>query len=204
MECASLYQPPACSTACECRASVCGDGHCGPSEDCTTCAQDCGTCGATTTTSTTTTSCPTTTVPLTCIGSFSGACGSAPCPPGQTCVEGGTASCESPGPRPACGDITEPFCASGVCPAGMECASLYQPPACSTGCECRASVCGHGHCGPSEDCSSFAQDRRTSGSTLFPYTTLFRSPTTTVPLTCIGSFSGACGSAPCPPGQMCV
>src|SRR5215475_5480352 len=40
------------SPPCSC---VCGDGLCGPSEDCGTCPQDCGTCPTTSTTTTTTT-----------------------------------------------------------------------------------------------------------------------------------------------------
>src|SRR5438094_557243 len=119
--------------SCSC---VCGDGLCGPAEDCSTCPADCGSCPPTNTT-TTTTSCPTTTAPLTCIGSFSGACGTAPCPPGQTCIEGSSGSCECVGPPPPCDGLTEPFCGSGVCPPGMQCVSLYEPPACSTACECR-------------------------------------------------------------------
>ena len=38
------------SPPCSC---VCGDGLCGPSEDCSTCLQDCGPCPTTTTTTTT-------------------------------------------------------------------------------------------------------------------------------------------------------
>ena len=121
------------SPPCSC---VCGDGLCGPAEDCSTCPADCGSCPPTNTT-TTTSSCPTTTAPLTCIGSFSGACGTAPCPPGQTCIEGSSGSCECVGPPPPCDGLTEPFCGSGVCPPGMQCVSLYEPPACSTACECR-------------------------------------------------------------------
>src|SRR2546428_6252678 len=37
------------SPPCSC---VCGDGLCGPSEDCSTCPQDCGPCPTTTTTTT--------------------------------------------------------------------------------------------------------------------------------------------------------
>src|SRR5437667_2783024 len=42
------------SPPCSC---VCGDGLCGPPEDCTTCTQDCGPCPTTTTTTTTTLPC---------------------------------------------------------------------------------------------------------------------------------------------------
>src|SRR5438477_12306222 len=38
-----------------CRCSICGDGLCGPSEDCSTCPQDCGQSGITTVTTVTTT-----------------------------------------------------------------------------------------------------------------------------------------------------
>ena len=123
------------SPPCSC---VCGDGLCGPSENCSTCPQDCGPCAPTTTTATTTTtSCPTTTIIRLCKSSFSGDCQFGECPPGQSCVDGGLGRCECVGPAPPCGSTTEPFCAEGVCPAGMQCTSLYVPPACSTGCECR-------------------------------------------------------------------
>src|SRR2546430_10492634 len=48
---AGLCSCTAGSPPCSC---VCGDGQCGPSEDCSTCPQDCGTCPTTTTTTTTT------------------------------------------------------------------------------------------------------------------------------------------------------
>src|SRR5207247_438715 len=99
------YRPPPFPYATLFRSCVCGDGLCGPAEDCSTCPADCGSCPPTNTT-TTTTSCPTTTAPLTCIGSFSGACGTAPCPPGQTCIEGSSGSCECVGPPPPCDGLT--------------------------------------------------------------------------------------------------
>src|SRR2546425_12549708 len=49
------------SPPCSC---VCGDGLCGPAEDCSTCPADCGACPTTTTTSTTTSTSTTTTTPL--------------------------------------------------------------------------------------------------------------------------------------------
>src|SRR5438094_10027210 len=49
------------SPPCSC---VCGDGLCGPAEDCSTCPGDCGTC-PTTTTATPTTTTTTTTTPCT-------------------------------------------------------------------------------------------------------------------------------------------
>src|SRR5262249_9180586 len=56
---------------------LCGDGLCGPSEDCSTCAQDCGTCPTTTTTTSTSTSTTSSTTPgCTTLGApCSGSCG---------------------------------------------------------------------------------------------------------------------------------
>src|SRR5437763_13865731 len=84
------------SPPCSC---VCGDGLCGPAEDCSTCPADCGSCPPTNTT-TTTTSCPTTTAPLTCIGSFSGACGTAPCQIGRASCRESAWSWECAGASP--------------------------------------------------------------------------------------------------------
>src|SRR5438132_13993165 len=42
-----------CTTGSPHCSCVCGDGLCGPSEDCSTCPQDCGPCPTTTTTTTT-------------------------------------------------------------------------------------------------------------------------------------------------------
>ena len=59
------------SPPCSC---VCGDGLCGPPEDCTTCPQDCGPCPTTTTTTTTTLPCSICfgTVTDSCLGPCSG------------------------------------------------------------------------------------------------------------------------------------
>src|SRR5438094_599657 len=109
MQCVSRYEPPACSTACECAEAVCGDGLCGPAEDCSTCPADCGytpsygDC-------TSAVSCSDPTAPLTCIGSFSGACGTAPCPPDQTCIEGSSGRSEERRVGKECDGLTEPFC----------------------------------------------------------------------------------------------
>src|SRR5438552_9322869 len=55
------------SPPCSC---VCGDGLCGPAEDCPTCPQDCGPCPTTTTTTTTTLPCSIcfVTVDCSCLG----------------------------------------------------------------------------------------------------------------------------------------
>src|SRR5207302_5467028 len=47
-----------CTTGSPHCSCVCGDGLCGPSEDCSTCPQDCGPCPTTTTTTTTTIATP--------------------------------------------------------------------------------------------------------------------------------------------------
>src|SRR6266480_5448233 len=127
------------SPPCSC---VCGDGLCGPSEDCSTCPADCGPCPPTTTTTTATTPathvfCPTTTAPLLCVGPYNVPCGDRPCPPGQTCADAGAGMCGCVGPPAPCGTVNASMCGQGVCPTGMQCVSLYEPPACADACECR-------------------------------------------------------------------
>jgi hypothetical protein len=85
----------------------------------------------------TTTSCPTTTIAASCLNAFP-ACGTWPCPSGMTCSTGGPSGhCQCLGPAPACGDVSQPFCSLGTCPAGTQCTSVYEPPACASLCECR-------------------------------------------------------------------
>src|SRR6058998_3457607 len=87
------------SPPCSC---TCGDGLCGPSEDCSTCPQDCGPCAITTTTITTTTtaSCPPATA-FYCGGVGCRPDGAPGCPPGPAlCPSGMTCdpmTCESTG-----------------------------------------------------------------------------------------------------------
>jgi len=127
------------SPPCSC---VCGDGLCGPAESCSTCPADCGPCPPTTTTTTATTPsthvfCPTTTAPLLCVGPYNVPCGDRPCPPGQTCADAGAGMCGCVGPPAPCGTVNASMCGQGVCPTGMQCVSLYEPPACADACECR-------------------------------------------------------------------
>ncbi len=115
------------SPPCSC---VCGDGLCGPPEDCSTCPQDCGTCTTTTTSTTTTMTrplsfCTTTTIPLCGPGSPPQTCppNFAACPGGQTCQTDPT-GCSCVGPAPACSDAGVFFCSSGTCPAGQTCQTV--------------------------------------------------------------------------------
>jgi hypothetical protein len=108
------------SPPCSC---VCGDGLCGPSEDCGTCPQDCGTCPTTTTTSTTTT---TTQPPA--------VCGNGVVEPGEQCDGtscGMDTGCGSPSDPDACQCCTTRYCGGGFLPnccAGSFCArSVFSP-----------------------------------------------------------------------------
>ena len=129
------------SPPCSC---VCGDGLCGPSENCSTCPQDCDPCAATTTTTTTTTSsCP----PAT--GFYCGGVGCGPggapgcfpegiCPQGMTCDQttclctGATILCDDP----KLGGATCNFCKYGTCPAGMTCGGVPKSSGCGYDCAC--------------------------------------------------------------------
>ena len=135
------------SPPCSC---VCGDGLCGPSEDCATCPQDCGPCPTTTTSTTTTTtsSCPPATVlfcgTASCGGGVSvcGPPGSGPflCPPGMTCTATET-TCGCTGATILCGDprlsgATCNFCQWGTCPPGMTCGGVPRASGCGFDCAC--------------------------------------------------------------------
>jgi hypothetical protein len=111
------------SPPCSC---VCGDGLCGPSEDCATCPEDCGTCPPTTTTTTMRSLflCTTTTIPLCGPGPIPHTCSSfGACPGGQTC-QTDPSGCSCVGPAPACGDAGVFFCSTGTCPAGQGCQTV--------------------------------------------------------------------------------
>ena len=143
------------SPPCSC---VCGDGLCGPSEDCSTCPGDCGPCLPTTTT--------TTTVPCQFNGSFCfGSCGGS-----ETCVLVDTilrtCGCAA---SPTCQSSAYPTC-GGNCPSGSVCQAVRV--GASTGCRCVVgtstcasgtgsactqgcqieTVCGTGRCPPGEVC----------------------------------------------------
>ena len=45
--------------------------------------------------------------------------------------------CGCVGPPAPCGTVNASMCGQGVCPTGMQCVSLYEPPACADACECR-------------------------------------------------------------------
>jgi hypothetical protein len=137
------------SPPCSC---VCGDGLCGPSEDCGTCPQDCGTCPTTTTTSTTTSTTTTTTTldPFrpcgrdpdgTCGGlcdSFFDDCvqddqsGACVCVPGPCRAVGGIGSCGGTcqDPRAICTLFPVP----GGCVCIIPCAGSGAPP-CDPACQ---------------------------------------------------------------------
>jgi len=128
------------SPPCSC---VCGDGLCGPSEDCSMCPGDCGPCPTTTITTTPTTTCPPATA-LYCGGAecFEGGgvgCGSLGlCPQGMTC-SGTTCACT--GPAIPCGDPRLRgglcnFCKWGTCPPGMTCRGVPNG-ACGWDCACQ-------------------------------------------------------------------
>src|SRR5205814_1313788 len=123
MQCVSLYDPKSTRPNSSHLGISYGDVRWEPNEDCSTCPADCGPCPPQSAT-TTGTSCPTTTAPFPSTRPFPYATRFRSCPPGQTCIEGSSGSCECVGPPPPCDGLTEPFCGSGVCPPGMQCVSL--------------------------------------------------------------------------------
>jgi len=104
--CSCTDGSPPCSCAC-------GDGLCGPSEDCSTCSQDCGPCATTTTTTSPMPSCT----------------GAGDCPIGTACNTT-TGQCES-----ACGDASHSICHGGCCGGGT-CQPGTVPSACGSGRAC--------------------------------------------------------------------
>src|SRR5438094_597705 len=148
----------------------------------------------------TTTSCPTTTAPLTCIGSFSGACGTAPCPPGQTCIDGSSGSCECVGPPPPCYCLTGPFCGSDVHSFPTRRSSDLALCSCTGGSPPCSCVCGDGLCGPAEDCSTCPGDCGTcpTTTTATPTTT-----TTTTTTPCTGGSGAPTSDGTCDTGFEC-
>ncbi len=129
------------SPPCSC---VCGDELCGPSEDCSTCPQDCGPCPTTTITTTPTTTCPPATA-LYCGGAeciYGGGVGCSPtqafCPQGMSCD---STTCACTGPAIPCGDPRLRgglcnFCKWGTCPPGMTCGGVPNG-ACGWDCACQ-------------------------------------------------------------------
>jgi hypothetical protein len=104
------------SLPCSC---VCGDGLCGPSEDCSTCPQDCGTC-PTTTTSTSSTS---TTIPPPCAADREcAACGNTTdCGGSGTCFVVGGTTCEHRGEGNVCVSRLGIVCDRNFCNSDADC-----------------------------------------------------------------------------------
>jgi hypothetical protein len=135
------------SPPCSC---VCGDGLCGPSEDCGTCPQDCGTCPTTTTTTTTTT---TSTTGPSCSG-WGGGCdtglpgsGTGTCCTGLTCVRQSQTSDYGLCAGATC--ILPSDCPGGDCAGGL-CCSVFGGE-CALGC-CPGLECGSPNFGTLEIC----------------------------------------------------
>ena len=124
---AGLCSCTAGSPPCSC---VCGDGLCGPSENCSTCPQDCGTCPP--------------------CGDTAPACNGT-CPPGEDCslvrsTVGVYCAC---GPGPGCSSA--PGTCGGGCPLGATACHLDT----SNGfCLCEGPACGLAgtRCGVAADC----------------------------------------------------
>jgi len=105
------------SPPCSC---VCGDGLCGPFEDCLTCPQDCGPCPTTTTTTSTT-------MPPPCTAECGACQNTTDCGGSGTCFVASGTTCEHRGEGNVCvsrvGIICQPnFCRSDAdCPPTMVC-----------------------------------------------------------------------------------
>ncbi len=169
------------SAGCEGQAG-CGDGACGPTEDCDTCPADCpGCCGNSSCEPDAEENCES--CPADC-GECQGSCGNGACDPGEHCVNCaqdcgeccGNGQCE-----PAYGEDCEecpadceqcpPKCGNGACDGGESCQS------CALDCgEC----CGNGQCEPNlgEDCEFCPED--------------------------CGECKDKCGNAACDAGENCA
>jgi hypothetical protein len=150
------------SPPCSC---VCGDGLCGPSEDCGTCPQDCGTCPTTTSTTLPPIQCCVQSSPMgafdTCtvetsaqcaaqggIALGSGTCSPNPCPPSTSTSTTTTTTSSCPtATAPYCGAIGPGTCGGGIpacppfvaiCPSGMTCTGSGT----TCGCTGEAIPCG--------------------------------------------------------------
>jgi hypothetical protein len=143
------------SPPCSC---VCGDGLCGPAEDCSTCPQDCGLCPTTTTTTTIPCSLCFVTVTDQCLGPCSqqSDCGIEPnvlCLPvteiqriGITCECPTTTTTSTPTTSSSCPPATAPYCGAADCgPGGIGTCSPDLPALCPQGMTCTpmgGTTCG--------------------------------------------------------------
>src|SRR5213078_3213132 len=127
----------------------CGDGLCGPSEDCSRCPQDCGTCPTSTTTTTTTQA------QVQCCGSpgeaFDGSCVVETQCDANHPNNLGAGTC-SPNPRPTTTSTTLAICTCFCTPIspGANCPPLCSGRSCANGDDCGfiCDVCGAPGCGP--------------------------------------------------------
>jgi hypothetical protein len=159
------------SPPCSC---VCGDGLCGPPEDCSTCPQDCGTCPTTTSTTTSTSTTTTTLARTACMGGSGYPTCDGSCPAGEQCGVDADLSplrqscaCFPVGVTP-CGSSGYPEC-GGACFGSEVCQAFHLGPdsrgesrfcACvdaSENCALQGprGLCDHpGTCPPGQACTS--------------------------------------------------